>query len=183
MKKWLIGSLVGAIILFLWQFLSWGPANLHASAFTYTPQEEAIMQSLSANLQEDGQYMVPGYKPGTSHEDMEKMMKDRDGKPWAFIQYHKALKTDMVKPMIRGFLIDLVIVMLLIYIFSNVASAAFSTILINTLVVGFLTWLWGPYTSHNWMDMSMSVIKSDLLDIIVGWGLLGAWLGFWLKRN
>jgi hypothetical protein len=47
MKKWLIGSLVGAILVFLWQFLSWTILPIHSGEAKYTPAEKEILTSLS----------------------------------------------------------------------------------------------------------------------------------------
>jgi hypothetical protein len=127
--------------------------------------------------------MIPGLKPGTSRDEQEKMWKENEGKPWAMVQYHKSARVDMAKPMTRGFLIDLVIVVLLIFIFGKMSAANFMDILFSTLAIGFASWLWFPYTGHNWFETPMSVIQPDLIDIVVGWLLLGAWLGFWLRRK
>ncbi len=183
MKKWLIGSLVGAILLFLWQFFSWGISSIHSANYGHTPNEQAILANLSSNLTEDGQYMLPAPNMNATHEEAEKAMKANEGKPWAVIQYHPQYKIDMVMPMVRGFIIDLVIVLLLIYIFGNYAAASFGGIFISTLAVGLISWLYYPYTGHNWMQTPMATVKADLIDIAAGWGLLGLWLGFWLKRS
>ena len=82
MKKWLIGSFVGAILVFLWQFLSWTILPVHSGEAKYTPAQTEIMNSLSASLKEDGVYMLPTVQPGASTEDHEKLMKDMEGKPW-----------------------------------------------------------------------------------------------------
>ena len=52
MRTLLIGSLVGGLILFLWQFLSWTALNLHGREMQHTPKQDAILQSLSQNLEE-----------------------------------------------------------------------------------------------------------------------------------
>lgn len=184
MKKWLIGSLVGAVLLFVWQFLTWSVLPIHQANYGYSANEAAIIKTLSENLTEEGQIMIPGVKPGTSNEAAQEVCKANEGKPWAIIQYHPSQKMmNMAAPMIRGFLIDVVIVLLLIYLFSNMASASFGGIFISTLMVGFISWCWFPYTGHNWFQTPMSMVRADLLDIVVGWGLLGAWLGFWLKKS
>ncbi len=42
MKKTIIGAIVGGIIIFAWQFLSWGPLNLHEAQQQYTPKQDTI---------------------------------------------------------------------------------------------------------------------------------------------
>jgi len=92
MKRTIIAALVGGIIIFAWQFLSWPVLNLHKAANKYTPNQDAILAALNTNLPEEGGYMMPGLPESASTEDHEKLMKEADGKPWATIQYHKSQK-------------------------------------------------------------------------------------------
>src|SRR5882762_8086239 len=91
MKKLVIGSLVGGLLIFIWQTLSWAALNLHHASQEYTPKQDSILSYLNTQFSEDGSYMLPNYPPGTSREEMEKQMESRKGKPWAQIQYHKSL--------------------------------------------------------------------------------------------
>ena len=182
MKKWLIGSIVGAILVFLWQFLSWTILPVHSGEAKYTPAEKEILNSLSA-LNEDGVYMLPGAPPGTSSADHQKLLKDLEGKPWVTVIYRSSYKPDMVMPMIRGFLIDLVLVFLLIYILTRAGTPTSMRIFAGSIAVGLFTFLVGPYTMHNWFQTPTEAYIGHLLDAFVAWGLCGLWLGWWLNRK
>src|SRR5258706_5261786 len=99
MKKWLIGSIIGAIIVFAWQGLSWTVLGVHESSMKYTPAQTDIMNVLSSNIKEDGLYMMPS---APTHKEQEAMMKDMEGKPWASVIYHKEMHSDMVMRLIRS---------------------------------------------------------------------------------
>ncbi|TMI82123.1 MAG: hypothetical protein E6H10_10185 [Bacteroidetes bacterium] len=43
MKKYLIGSIVGGIIIFLWQGLSWMALGIHSDSMMYNASQENIM--------------------------------------------------------------------------------------------------------------------------------------------
>ena len=49
MKKQLIATLVAAIILFVWQFLSWSLINVHSAEMSYTSKQDTILNFLSQN--------------------------------------------------------------------------------------------------------------------------------------
>src|SRR5690349_16663900 len=119
MKKWLIGSFVGAILVFLWQFLSWTVLQTHNGESKYTPNQNEILSSLSSSLKEDGMYMLPTVPPGSSMEDGQKLGKEMNGKPWATVIYKSSYSHDMTMPMIRGFLVDWFLVFSLIYILTR----------------------------------------------------------------
>ncbi|HEY0677064.1 MAG TPA: hypothetical protein VGD17_02215 [Chitinophagaceae bacterium] len=183
MKKWLIGSLVGAVLLFAWQFLSWGVTGLHDNEFKYHPQQDQIISALSANLKEDGRYMIPRPAPDVSSEEYQKVMSEMFGKPSAIITYKSSLENKMASQMIRGFLIDIVIVLLLIYLMGGRVDKSLGSIYMATLAVGFVAWLWHPYTEHNWFQSPVTIITGALLEWIIAYSILGLWIGFWLSRN
>jgi len=91
MKKKIIAAIVGGIIIFVWQFLTWGLLNLHEAQQKYTPKQDSVLTYLSSQFSEDGAYMLPTFAPGTSNEEMEKQMKASEGKPWAQVVYHKSM--------------------------------------------------------------------------------------------
>ena len=183
MKKWLIGSLVGAILVFLWQFLSWTILPVHSGEAKYTPAQTEIMNALSASLKEDGTYMLPTVQPGASMDEHQKLMTSMEGKPWATVIYRNSYKIDMVMPLVRGFLIDLVLVLILIYVLTRAGTPTAMRIFAGSIAVGFFTFLSGPYTMHNWFQTTTASYLGHLLDAFVAWGLCGAWLGWWLNRK
>lgn len=52
MKKLIIGAVVGSILLFFLQFLSWGLLNIHKNEMSYTEKQDTILQFLGQNLKE-----------------------------------------------------------------------------------------------------------------------------------
>ena len=183
MKKWLIGSLVGAILVFLWQFLSWTILPFHSGEAKYTAAQNEILTSLSASLKEDGVYMLPNVQPDASMDEHEKLMKEAEGKPWATVIYRTTYKPDMVMQMIRGFLVDWFLVFTLIYILTRGGTPTRTRTLAGSVAVGLFTFLAGPYTMHNWFQTPNEAYTGHLIDAFVIWGLVGFWLGWWLNRK
>jgi hypothetical protein len=180
MKKWVIGSLVGAIIIFAWQAASWMFLGIHDSQMKYTPAQNEIMSVLSSNIKEDGLYMLPS---AATKDEMEAMKKNMEGKPWASVIYHHTWKDNMTMQMIRGFLVCFVMVLLLVIALSKGGMPNFMGFLTGSLAVGVLTFLWGPYMGHIWFDLPWHMIRGEIIDSIVAWGLCGAWLGWWMNKK
>jgi lipopolysaccharide export LptBFGC system permease protein LptF len=180
MKKWLIGSLVGAIIVFGWQAASWMFLGIHDKQMKYTPAQTEIMSVLSANLTEDGLYSMPSAPTKKEQRDMVKGM---EGKPWASVIYHKEFHMDMAMPMIRGFLIDIFLVISLIYVLTRGGTPISRRVFSGSVAMGLAFWLWGPYTGHVWFQLPWHMIQGDLIDALVAWSLCGLWLGWWLNRG
>ena len=182
MKKWIIGSLVGAIIVFAWQAASWMFLGIHNDAVKHTPAEENILSALTSNLTEEGSYMIPCPKPDATQKEKDEWMKQQEGKPWATVIYHPSHNSDMTNAMIWGFVVDLILVILLISILVRGGLPTFTGIFTGCIAVGIFSFLWHPYMGHVWFQLPWSMIKGDLYDAVAAWGLCGLWLGWWLRR-
>jgi hypothetical protein len=180
MKKSLIGAIVGGIIIFIWQFLSWPLINFHKSVQQYTPKQDAVMAVLNSNLEEGG-YLMPAIPEGSSKEEHEKAMKDAEGKPWATVQYHKSWENNMVMNMIRGLIVNIISVWLLCRILLRFNQPSFGSIFTASLFTGFIIFLNVPYINHIWYQTFD--VWAHFLDAIVSWSIVGLWLGWWLPRN
>jgi len=182
MMKQIIGALVGGILIFMWQFISWGPGEFHYAAQQHTPKQDTILQLLEQQLEgKEGGYMVPRSPKGVSQEEMEKQMEAANGKPWAMISYHKAMDTSMGMNMTRGLLVNILLAWLVIWVIGKYSSNSFSTTLITCLIAGLIAFLNEPYTNFIWFKSFD--ITASLLDSVASWGLCGVWLGWWLNRK
>jgi hypothetical protein len=179
MKKLLIGALIGGIILFFCQFLSWTVLNWHSSAYQYTPNQDAIMSALSSQIDKDGQYMIPNLPPDATIEDHKAAMKTYANKPWALIAYHSSKNMNMTPNIIRGLIVDILIIGFFCAIISRMNALNFIAIVISALFVGMIVFFNVPYTHHIWFQ------DADLMayfwDCLVGWLLVGVWVG-WLYK-
>ena len=179
MKNQLVASLVGALLLFVWQFLSWSLLNVHGAEFKYSANQDKIMETLGQNL-EEGSFMLPMPPPGSSNEDQQAFMENSMGKPWASIQYHKSMEMNMGMNMFRGVAVDFVAVFLLVWMLLQFANLNFKTILLASLAVGGIGYLTIPYLNSIWFE---SNTLGYIVDTVVQWGLVGVWLGWWLLRE
>jgi len=181
MKKLVIGSIVGGIIIFIWQTLSWAALNLHHASQEYTPKQDSILSYLNTQFSEDGAYLLPNYPKGTSREEMEKQMETNKGRPWVQIQYHKALNVNMGSNIFRGLIVDILMVAFACWILMKIPPSAPGTIFIACLCIGIIVFINSPYTIHIWYPKADIMIH--LLDALVSWSLCGIWLGWWLNRK
>jgi len=181
MKKTIIGALVGGLIIFIWQFLSFALINFHKPAQNYTDKQDAILSYLNSQQLAEGGYIMPNLPESATMDDHEQLMKTATGKPWAIVQYHASQENNMVMNMIRGFLVNVVIVLLFCWLLRQLNAPAFSTIVTSALVVGLIVFLNAPYTGFIWYKNFD--IWASLADAIVSWGLTGIWLAWWLRRG
>jgi len=178
MKKSLIASIIGGILIFFWQFLSNAALDLHRPASQYTPSQDTIMAFLSTHLKE-GKYFLPNTPDNAASSEKQKLMENSAGSPWAIIDYKEKMNTNMGMNMLRGLLTDIIMVWLLCWILLNGRFENFNAILTTCVIVGFISFLYFPYGNFVWYESPG--IYADLLDSIAGWALCGIWLGYYLK--
>ena len=180
MKKLIIGALVGCIIVFGWQTLSWTMLKLHDPEYKQAANQDAVINSLSSQLSEEGQYLIPRSNINASTKEMEDFQKSQEGKPWAVVSYHQASDTDMATNIIRGFLATLVALFLVCWILSK-QNSTFAITFMSCLFIGVVGYLFIPYSGHIWFKTPGAM--THFIDAVVAWGLCGLWLGWWMNRN
>ncbi|NND06527.1 MAG: hypothetical protein HKN87_09110 [Saprospiraceae bacterium] len=181
MKKLLIGSLVAAIILFIWQFLSWQALQLHGAETQHTMNQQKILPVLSENL-EEGQYMLVTVPEGTGGDQMmdPEVIEAMTGNPWATVNYHPSFEMNMGMNLLRGFVMDFLAAFLLVWVLLKMSNLDFRTALLTSVAIGFIGYFTIPYLNHIWYETDTI---GYLIDAVVGWGLVGAWLGWYLNRG
>ncbi len=183
MKKTIIAAIVGGIIIFGWQFLTWGALNLHKAQQQYTPKQDSILAYLGTQFTEDGAYYMPNFAPGTSSDQMESEMKAMEGKPYAQVVYHKSMPpmSKMFVNMGRGLLVNIFIVWMLCLLLGKISNPSFGTVFMSSIGTGIIVFLHAPYTMHIWYGSFD--LMAHLIDALIEWGLTGLWLGWWLTRG
>jgi hypothetical protein len=181
MKKILIGGLVGGILLFAWQTASWTFADLHQKGQQYTSKQDSILSYFSSIGLAEGSYLTPTISHSASREEMDQFVKTTAGKPWAKISYYKEMNVNMGMNMARGAFANIIIVCLLCWIFVQIGSGSFSTYFLGSLAIGIICFTNGVYTGHIWYPVHD--INAHFIDALVSWGLVGVWLGWWMKRK
>lgn len=179
MKKQLIATLAGGFILFIWQFLSWTVLNVHGAEFKYSANQDKVLEALAQNL-EEGTFMFPQAPPGSSQEEQQKLMESSLGKPWATVTYHKSMDMNMGMNMFRAFVVDMAAVFLLVWLLLKSTNLTFNSALLSSLAVGAIGYLTIPYLNSIWFETNS---MGYIIDVVGQWGLVGAWLGWWLTRN
>lgn len=171
MKHKLLFSLIGAIIIFVWQFLSFAMPNFHKSAMQYTPLQDSILTGFQKMGLKEGMYVLGQPDPSLSSKEMSEAMKSFEGKPWAVLNYQESMASGMAMPMIRGLLVCFVISFLLFWIFLQQKNPTLVNRLLLSLAIGVIGFFFTPYTNFIWYKEPD--IFAYLADGIVPWLILG----------
>lgn len=179
--KLFIGALVGGIIIFIWQFLSWTIFNLHHAAQQYTPKQDSIISYLNTQFDSSGGYFIPNLPKDASSDDMKKLEENTMGKPWVQIAYHKSYDASMGVNIVKALVADIIIVLLFCWIISGFTANSMGKTFIAALLTGLIIFLNANYIVHIWYETFD--LNAYLTDYLVSWGITGLWLGWWLNRK
>lgn len=171
MKRKLLFSLFGAVIIFAWQFISFAMPNFHNSAARYTPAQDSILQIIEKQGLKEGMYFLGQPDPSLSQAEQQAYLEKLEGKPWAVINYHETNKMSMAMNMIRGFLVCFVISFLLFWLFLQQKNPTLTNRLLLSLSVGIIGFFFVPYTLFIWYKAPD--IFAHFADAIVPWVILG----------
>jgi hypothetical protein len=182
MKRLIIGALFGAVLVFGWQAVGHMFMHYHDAAYKAIPGDQNILSALTSAVKDEGQYYIPNMNPKATEEERERYMKESIGKPWALITYHPTATDNMGMRAFRSFTTAFLSVLIFIWLIGK-APGSFSTVLLKALGLGFLMFMYVWYNQNIWMETPWDVIKGELIDLLIAWGLCGLWLGWWLNRR
>lgn len=167
MKKHLLFAIIGGIIIFAWQFLSYAMPNFHKNANEYTPLQDTLLATFQTVGLEEGMYMLGQPNPDATYDMAE-------NSTWAVLNYQIDVPNSMTTPMIRGIITCIVIAAMLFLFFKQQTNAGLLDRLLISVGVGLIGFLFTPYTNFIWYRNPD--IYAHLLDAFVPFLILG-WLG------
>jgi|SRR5689334_457148 len=177
MKKTILGSLIGAVILFVWSFLAWVVLPLHTSTMRAIPNEGVVANVLSQNITQRGVYLFP-HSPGMSADKaaqdawVERMKRGPNG---LVIFDPAGMDPMMPGQMGVGFLLDIVSAFFVVWLLSRSTAAAGSYLSRVTYcgMIGIFVAVFVHLVNWNWMGMPGDYTSAQIIDVIVGWILAG----------
>jgi len=171
MKKSLLFALIGGIIIFAWQFISYAIPNFHKSAMEYTPVQDEVLAAIEKSGMKEGMYMLGQVNPEIPKEGFDKAMKAYEGKPWGILNYQLENTTPMAMNMIRGFIIAIIISLIFFWVIRQQKNPTLIKRVLMGVGIGFMGFLFVPYTNYIWFQEPD--IWAYMLDGIAPWAILG----------
>lgn len=169
MKKHLLFSIVGGIILFVWQFLSYAMPNFHQKANTYTPLQDTILATLQGVGLEEGMYMLG--MPDPDDPEAMKKYQEMETSTWATLNYRINDSNGMAMPMTRGVVVCIIISAILFMLFNQQKDPTLIKRIVLALGIGLIGFFFVPYSNFIWYKEPD--VFAHLLDAIVPWMILG----------
>lgn len=181
--KVLISTLVGGIILFAWQSLSWTVLPIHKHSLKYTAGQETVLKALSENL-EEGIYYVPYLDPDqASKEDWESLQKSSEGKPVAMINYMPSYHNNMGKAIGLGLVYSLLVALVISLVIDNSRAGGFGGRWLTAMGFAVVLILFDTMGDMNWWHHPGHWVNGELIDYLVSFSLAGLWFAWYWSRK
>ncbi len=182
MKRMIVGALVGGLIVFIWQALSHMIFTYHETSYRQVTQQDEAIQAIGNALKNEGQYLIPRSDPAANSVQQQEFEAQMQGKPWALVTYHSSYEFDMAMAVARSFTTACLAVLLFIVILGNRPGTFFS-IFAKAIGLGVLIFSFVFYNQNIWLQTPWEVIRPEVYDLLIEWGLCGLWLGYWLTKK
>jgi hypothetical protein len=176
MRNHIIFSVLGGLIFFVWQSISWSGANFHSAEQTYTPLETAVLGAIAETGLEPGMYVLGMSDPALEQEDRWAQWEANfKGKPWGVLNYQASNDMTIGMNMFRGYCISVIAAALLFLLLSRTTGLTISRAVTTAVAIGFIGFLVEPYSYSIWYKTPGVIIH--LLDGVLPWAILGLLAG------
>ncbi len=185
--KVILAIILGAIVSSCWNFLSWGPLQLHQGAVSEFTDTDAVADVLVANAPEHGVYYIPsradmgGDPDPASHAAWEK---DYARGPFvvAFIRPGEVDGMNMQRMMLESFATQAVGALIAaILLCAAAGNLNYIGRVLFVGLIGLFTGIVGFYPGHTWWEYPMNHVTPYMIDATAGWLLAGVFMGFLIK--
>jgi hypothetical protein len=182
-----IAALLGAIVVFLWQFLAHMVLPIGEMGFRQPANEDVVLQAVTTGLPEPGIYYLPTIAPDKMNDEAtvkawaEKSQKN----PYVFAVVNTPLTGDpmsMAPQLTKQFITNLIAALLATFVLAATAWT-FGARVIGALAFGVFGWLMNIVPQLNWYRFPGDFMVGNLLEQGIGWLLGGVAIAWWLGRT
>lgn len=181
-----IAALLGAIVLFVWGFVSHMVLPIGMMGFHAPKNEDVVLQAAAANLPPPGVYAMPYIDPN-------KMNDETVAKAWTEKEKTSPFVFAVVAPpdpnaggmgrqLGLQFLSNLLAALIVAWLLAATAWTL-ATRAIAASAFGIFGWLVVAVPQWNWYRFPMDFTTGILLDLAIGWLLAGFAIAWWLGRR
>jgi hypothetical protein len=178
MKKIILASALGAVVMFMWGAVSWVVLPWHNATMHSFSNEDAIISVLKASNAESGTYMIPGYA-----NTKEAMVEKAKNGPIAHVNY-SPVGYDM-GPLfyVKGIVLDFIILLIAVSMLSKISwsLASYSNRVKFMMMIGLIIGLAARLGDSIYMGSGIDFALVWAIDEVITWTLVGLVVAKFMK--
>ena len=163
MRSIVLAALLGAVVMFLWGWLSWAVLPWQMAVSNRFADEAAMQQALKMNGPKTGVY----YLPFESADE-------RPGEPAAFVNLRPdGWGMSIARTMIVGLIGLFVAALLVLWLLGRARIPTYGGRVGFIALAGLAIAFYGNFVYWNWYGFPTSYTIVQMLDALIGWALAG----------
>ena len=180
-KRFIVAVIIGTLILFVWNALSWMVLPFHANALKTIPEEAMNPEILKQNLKEDGVYHYPGLPENNTPEEWIPIQEKLKTGPRITLMVYKSGETSVFSPssFLRGLLFNLLTVLLLLFIITKIENKSVRNIIMLSVTFGLLISFARDFPQMVWYLYPLHFTLTEVFDTLVSFLLLGLFMALY----
>ncbi len=178
--KVFISALVGGILLFIWQSLSWAVLNVHGDAMAFSAEgQEEILEAMSEHLETNIYYLSYADPEATPEEFSEQAT----GRPQALVNYVSEYQNNMGPLMVRGLVYSFFVALVVSLVLARSRNTGFIGRFFTVMGFALVLILFDTLGDMNWWYHPMNWVWPEVIDYLVMFALSGIWMAWWMGRG
>ena len=177
-KQLLLGTVLGAIVLFLWSALAWMLIPWPGDPLRSFTNEDAVLQAIKQNAPRSGTYLVPNMPrrtPGMTDQQYaaaEKAMADRWGRgPIVFAAVRLEPFGSFGAALVIQFLTQLVLAVIATLLLLQTIGLSRAGRIAFVAAIGVIIFVGGHVDEWTWWSFSNAYMLMQFGAIVIGWVL------------
>jgi hypothetical protein len=177
-KQMALGSILGAIVLFVWSAIAWMLIPWPGEPLRTFSNEDAVTQAITANAPQSGVYLLPYMPkrtPGMTDQQYAaatKAMEERIARgPVVFTSVRLEPFGSMAKPLVIQFFTQLVVALLATFLLMQTCGLSYKSRVIFVTAIGVIIFVGGHVDEWTWWSFSNAYMLMQFGALVIGWFL------------
>ena len=177
-KQLALGSVLGAIVLFVWSAIAWMLIPWPGDPLRNFTNEEAVSQAITANAPQSGVYLLPNVPkrtPGMTDQQYKAAQQAMEEKmargPIVFTSVRLEPFNSMAKPLVIQFLTQFIVALLATYLLLQTCGLSYKCRVIFVTAIGVIIFVGGHVDEWTWWGFSNAYMLMQLGALVIGWFL------------
>ena len=181
-----VAALLGAIVVFVWQFIAHMVLPIGMMGFHQPQNEDVVLQAVTTGLPTSGIYLLPSMDPAKWNDDaaMKAYGEKASKNPSVFAVVNPPPENPMTMTpqLIKQFITNFIGALLAAFVL-GAAAFTFGARVIGALAFGIFGWLMNTVPLWNWYRFPTDFMVGGFLEQGIGWLLGGFAIAWWLGRS
>ncbi|MEE9450979.1 MAG: hypothetical protein V3V72_13100 [Ignavibacteriaceae bacterium] len=184
MNKLIVPSLITAVVVFIWIFISWTLLPWH-NVDIKSIKDQVLLEQMKESLTEPGIYLYPGETEDESDAAMQEWSDQYKAGPLVhFMVYNpEGTEWNMVMPLIKSFVINFIAAFIagVLLMMTLAQNPSFWRRVIFVMLLGMFAAFVGPFIEWNWWSFPTGYSMIIAIDLCVTWFIAGLVLAWRIK--